>query len=121
MKKEFIPYEEALELKELGFDESCFEHYLKNGDLKRMGGYVNYSMGFIQCIAPLYQQVFRWFREEHGLWSEITKEGTAKHNILYSIWDYNGLKSFMFESKEESYEKAELACLRKLIEIVKKK
>ena len=28
MNKEFIPYEQALALKELGFDEPCFGHYL---------------------------------------------------------------------------------------------
>ena len=27
MKTEFIPYEQALELKELGFDEPCFGRY----------------------------------------------------------------------------------------------
>ena len=28
MDKEFFPYEEALALKELGFDEPCFGYYL---------------------------------------------------------------------------------------------
>jgi len=27
MDKEFIPYEQALELKELGFDEKCMKYY----------------------------------------------------------------------------------------------
>ena len=27
MKKEFIPYEEALALKKLGFDEKCYGYY----------------------------------------------------------------------------------------------
>ena len=27
MKKEFVPYEQALELKQLGFDEKCFAKY----------------------------------------------------------------------------------------------
>ena len=30
MKKEFVPYEPALALKELGFDEPCFGKYLSN-------------------------------------------------------------------------------------------
>ncbi len=34
MNKEFIPYEQALELKELGFDEPCFGCY----DEKRVFG-----------------------------------------------------------------------------------
>jgi hypothetical protein len=31
MNKEFIPYEQALDLKELGFDEPCFGWYSKDG------------------------------------------------------------------------------------------
>ena len=31
MNKEFIPYEQALELKELGFDEKCLARYFKDG------------------------------------------------------------------------------------------
>ena len=34
MTKEFVPYNEALELKELGFDESCFAVIHKGGCLK---------------------------------------------------------------------------------------
>ena len=35
MNKEFIPYEQALALKELGFDEPCFGYYnIKDNDLK---------------------------------------------------------------------------------------
>jgi hypothetical protein len=33
MEKEFIPYNLALELKDLGFDEPCFGYYEPNGDL----------------------------------------------------------------------------------------
>ena len=29
MDKEFVPYEQSLQLKELGFDEPCFGFYLK--------------------------------------------------------------------------------------------
>ena len=31
MNKEFIPYDQALALKELGFDEPCFGYYNYNG------------------------------------------------------------------------------------------
>ena len=47
MKEQFVPYEQALKLKELGFDEECFT-YFKNGiiDLDDEGIleiYKNYS------------------------------------------------------------------------------
>ena len=31
MMKEFVPYNEALELRKLGFDEPCFGYYEPNG------------------------------------------------------------------------------------------
>ena len=33
MEKEFVSYEQALALKELGFDEPCFGYYEPNGEL----------------------------------------------------------------------------------------
>ena len=31
MKKEFVPYEQSLALKELGFDEPCLTYYFSDG------------------------------------------------------------------------------------------
>ncbi len=61
---EFIPYEQSLELKELGFDEPCLDGYGIHGDLwmKRLS---KQSEVDGTCLAPLYQQAFRWFREKH--------------------------------------------------------
>lgn len=107
MKKEFIPYEQALELKELGFNEECFT-YNDNSKLLRAG--------------ILYQQAFRWFREKY--------DGIAL--IQTHSYGYNGeeFKRSYHPYVEvggkgynlgflPTYEAAELACLKKLIEIVK--
>ena len=66
MEKEFIPNEQALELKELGFDEpfNPFDtFYYRNGDLceanKDAVEYFN-SFNDEVILAPLYQQAFRW-------------------------------------------------------------
>jgi hypothetical protein len=64
---------------------------------------------------PLYQQAFRWFREVYDMAHEITYAGAkGRYNAFTDDWVYdsNG------ELKKFSYEEAELACLRKLIEIV---
>lgn len=111
MKNEFIPYEEALALKELGFDEECFGCYTKDKELsldysdnKGEGHYFQY------CSAPLYQQAFRWFREKCELDFYIKKES---HPVYFSyVW--NGI--IWEQVGEGTYEEAELACLRKLIE-----
>jgi hypothetical protein len=111
MSKEFIPYEEVLALKELGFDEDCLKEVL----------YVNDKFG--DFYAPLYQQAFRWFREECNLLHiiNIDLSDNLKDKVyVYSIEDHLG--SIVDRSEEfKTYEEAELACLKKLIEIVKNK
>ena len=115
MNKEFTPYEQALTLKELGFDEPCFGAFIgkefKFFDFSNdLNGYVNDKNLIIG--APLYQQAFRWFREKYG--------------YLPNIHDFNGnFKATLsgncnwLGSWTKTYEEAELACLIKLIEIVK--
>ena len=68
MNKEFIPYEQALKLKELGFDEPCMAYYeLNNKEVQVVGVNQRYNDPSLLTItdfcAPLYQQAFRWFRE----------------------------------------------------------
>jgi hypothetical protein len=124
MEKEFIPYEQSLALKELGFDEPCFMQWtyapelifcIGNwGNTKFKTNKESYSDSAGDCIsAPLYQQAFRWFREKYG--------------YLPNIHDFNGnFKATLsgncnwLGSWTKTYEEAELACLIKLIEIVKK-
>jgi hypothetical protein len=124
MNKEFVPYQQALDLKELGFDEPCFGYYVsvevpnpflvitKISDTQ--GGYFTF--------APLYQQAFRWFREKYNL------EGIPQHaedRLWYkfhiSTYLEYGKKNIYAGFEYPTYEKAEYACLNKLIEIVKNK
>lgn len=129
MNKEFIPYEEALALKELGFDEECLFRYTAQEDLTNKGCYDNsspsdamltaYEIHESHILAPLYQQAFRWFREEHNLHSLIMPKITPSNTIVYYL--YEGKVKNNWENCFETYEEAELECLRKLIEIVKTK
>lgn len=111
MNKEFVKYEQALALKELGFDEPCLGYYDEGGNL--------YTEMVEVLKAPLYQQAFRFFRE--------------KHNLVFNFISYNIVKPGEYhwsitwndEAKAggivKTYEEAELECLIKLIEIVKTK
>ena len=54
MEKEFVTYNLALELKELGFDEPCFGY--RDG----CGYLMIKSIPHCVISAPLYQQAFRW-------------------------------------------------------------
>jgi len=118
MKNEFIPYEQALALKELGFDEQCFSFYDANGELYESEGYYRYSDNVhkYEVIAPLYQQAFRWFREKYNLkcWVEEHTEDTFIYEIRpHKLSDYKEGEIYVYKT----YEETELACLKKLIKI----
>jgi len=74
MTKEFIPYDCALALKELGFDEPCFAKYEKDGLFQlfhtiEVAAYLTINSNGVNGIvcAPLYQQAFRWCFEKRGI------------------------------------------------------
>ena len=117
MEKEFVPYELALKLKELGFDEPCFGMYCK-GRFHRLypNSYKDVPEDFYREVdAPTFSQAFRWFREKHNLHSYI--EGSYPWFRFYINSEDN-----MWEGhKHLKFEEAELACLTKLIEIVESK
>ena len=124
MEKEFIPYEQALALKELGFDESCFAIYDKK-ILKSLGAMQRKNSTYPDIItAPLYQQAFRWFREKYDL---IVCNDYGNNEYFYWIISKDEKMFFNNEDEEgnvttyKTYEEAELECLKKLIEIVKEK
>jgi hypothetical protein len=109
MKNEFIPYEQALALKGLGFDELCFGWYNERQTLLWFTqDNFWHDMDEAECIVPLYQQAFRWFREKCGL----------RHFIEYDNGYYNAvIQPILVYSHCDTYEEAELACLKKLIEL----
>jgi len=129
LKKEFVEYTKALELKQLGFDEPCFGHYQQEWhddgmtELEpslQMVISKQHQHAYQICTAPLYQQAFRWFREKYNLDSHIKKDWTD--GVFYG---YEAIieceDGFIDVGTYNTYEEAELACLNKLIEIVKEK
>ena len=124
MNKEFIPYEQALELKALGFNEPCFKVYDTMGYVQDEQTML--KMGLDYCLAPLYQQAFRWFSEKYGLYQVVGIDSspiTCYYTItkLMTINEHIGLGVQAEQFNIISYEGAELECLIKLIQIVKTK
>jgi hypothetical protein len=116
--KDFIEYPEALELKQLGFNEPCLGSYYHAGkklDIPAGFKYINH--GEYTVLAPTYSQAFRWFREKHNLKSCIMFRTSMVDNEEYYDWLIKGQEVVYRHFK--TYEEAELACLKKLIEIVK--
>lgn len=117
MNKEFIPFYQAIELKDLGFDETCFRYYTKHGYLD---DYTPIGLSaYFGCHAPLYQQAFRWFddnTEYRGFIVPSIKEG--HYDWFIRIGDDEEIEC---EEYYISRQKAEHACLLKLIELAKQK
>ena len=131
MEKEFVPYEQALALKELGFEspypiggyQGGKVFYYEKGELYYDGKPMYSSDAHSgQLLAPLYQQAFRWFREKYGLEHKILRDS---YGCRYQITKVTPTSLEDIDCKGQypntSYEEAELECLKKLIEIVKNK
>lgn len=137
MEKELVTFEQALALKELGFDDECiFVNLIENGKFAGIYTPTDYNdfpeQREIEINVPLKQQVFRWFREKYNY--DISVRGASfRANWVIGVpllinndskdgyplvisWDYktsDGMKVL-------TYEEAENACIDKLIQIAKK-
>ena len=116
IEKEFCTYEEALVLKELGFNEPCFGYWKsKNWLIQEKTRTDGYTHADQECSAPLYQQAFRWFRENCDLHAVIMPKTTPSNTTVYYV--YKGKFEEDWNNCFETYEEAELACLRRLIKL----
>ena len=130
MEKEFVPYELAVKLKALGFDEPCFGLYAPPSKTVFLHHY-GLLRAKEQVLAPLYQQAFRWFRDEYKIngevnylpniekYGSITSDMNIKPKDLSKNENFKrGLKVTNAYVKYDTHKEAELACLRKLIDLV---
>ena len=135
MYQEFIPYKQALELKELGFDEKCYGHYDSVGFLNTIEDYARLSANILDmiskeynsisymkeiCSAPLYQQAFRWFEYKGYRNYVASNQFGGKVNYWFAITPPEEL-TYSDTKGRTTKEEAELACLKQLIKITKNK
>ena len=130
MKKEFVPYNLALELKELGFDEPCLAFYDGKGNDQIYFNSIRNGSGDYEPFkknerlkwfgAPTSSQAFRWFRNQFGLYAWVKME--YGYDGFIPTYVIRGVRQDDIPGGPfNTYEEAELACLRKLIQIVKNK
>jgi hypothetical protein len=112
----FVPYQIALDMKSIGFDEPCFGYY-ENGDLTY--GQLNEIGKRRYLQTPTYSQAFRWFRDTHKLHATITS--ISQESWQWHIQEPGQKLGELYNEDYYYYEEAELECLKKLIEIVKNK
>jgi hypothetical protein len=128
VKGEFVSYELALKLKQLGFDEPCFGYYytLNGKDWKFADKHEYHEIddqlvigSKFTLLAPTFQQAFRWFREEHDLHYQLVPFFSDKES--HAVDYYLAIAQHRPPIQVKTFEEAELACLDKLIEILETK
>ncbi len=132
MEKHFATYNQALALKDLGFDEPCLAAYIDK-TLKGCGAillnvdgfYINHNNETDYVVAtPLKSQVFKWFRDEYKLIAYIEQYAEWNFEIFRideNIAEVQDDVCFDYNFKGGTYEEAESACIDKLISIIKEK
>lgn len=121
MNKYFVTFEQALALKELGFDEPCLAlfHWDEMFVIQQTSTHEQYYGQ--ACSAPLYSQVFEWFRNNHLLEATINRSWSmhsSYHYVIINNMDYDN--AIQQEStSNRTYQQAKSACLDELIKIVK--
>jgi hypothetical protein len=116
--KDIVPIQQERDLKELGFNFENEHCYLKQ------------KLGLFQVEEPynsfdliLFSQAFRFIREKYKILHTINidlSNNLKDHVYVYTLEDHLG--SIVDRSEEyNTYEEAELACLKQLIEICKNK
>ena len=130
MINEFVPYEESLILKDMGYDKpmsfgrwyACTKAHpteLEIGLTKDTNAKFIAANAERLCIAPLYQQAFKFFREKYGLASyrlQTNKYGKSYYSIK-KIETEDTIKGY--SGFNDTYAEAELTCLRTLFELTK--
>jgi len=133
MEKEFVPYEIALALKELGLKVKTPYWYNPNGVLLQKSfecdedttavtikDIIEYWDDVIKdrIDVPTYSQAFRWFREKYGL-SKTIDDFYSDGKLRF---DYSIRKIGSQEDNPKgifvSYEDAQQACLEEMIQII---
>ena len=124
MKKQYVPYPIAIEMKALGFDEECYAYYDKDGeayefeyyDIDRTNSTLQSDYGGDKdCTAPLWQQVLEWL-DSKGIFIDIIYHKSEKFAAFVMNWCdisiTDALSFELYKSRNEAQEAAILEALK---------
>ena len=122
IEKDFVPYEESFELDKLEFGEDCFAWYVSETYGMEIGRVIKDDLINDAVLAPTYSQAFRFFRNKHNINAQIAfcEYSVSSENSWKFTFD-NPTNVLIWNGKFNTYEEAELECLKVLIEMVKTK
>ena len=117
-KEQFVSYEIALAMKELGFDEECLGYYRNDSKSLFIGEDSRVQKDSIQ--SPLLQQCIDWFREKHNLHIAIKTEYNG--TFIITIYNMNRpQKANQSFYQYNTYQEAREQAILKAIELCKNK
>lgn len=130
--EDFVSYEQATTLKELGFDWECYSLYNENGKLSPNLeewcdiAFLNYNYHDVLLSAPTLAQAQKWLREVKELDVDITlfrkidaRDASAKIKRYYNCEIAYSEDSEDLHEDFESYEQALSAGIDKALELLK--
>ena len=72
LESQFVPYKYSKELADIGFNEFCLATFNDKEEIEVVSRLAMNIKGFPIC-APLWQQIFEWFLENHKIEVQILK------------------------------------------------
>jgi len=139
MSREFVPYEIAMELKALGFNEPCFGMYfsalkrdtdepikcLSISDVKEQDCYSGQ-----ECSAPIWQQAFRFLRKKYefmhaveDIMVQVASSPKKGYRFRWTVWKILDIYQNLWVDETIlgclTVEDANLAAMKKMIELAK--
>ncbi|MDO4728397.1 MAG: hypothetical protein Q4B43_05250 [Bacteroidota bacterium] len=128
LKDIFVPYEIAVKLKEIGFDEPCIAGYTNTGnnllfESNELTRYVfeehlvikDFNSGKRLVSAPTWEQVLKWFRDKNYSYNIYKASDLTYFSEVYKNDNqYLGGTDFL-----KSYEQTQEQLILKLIEVYK--
>lgn len=125
MEQNFIPWEQAQEMRDLGFKEPCMatidqtQYVHLKGTRQPPRG----SMVYDPVDCPTWIEAFEWFEKTYGMYlsKHITCTTNEVLDIRYFVQSINGTREVKFHRLYEEFDshKSKVICLQKLITIVK--
>ena len=127
MKEQFVTYEIAKKLKELGFNEPTFATFcpINEGEIKE-GSLLPFKGMFLPTgnsiiLAPLWQQAIDWLREKHKIGIQISPFPVYKDKYGIKVERKASLSGWEIPMESPySYEQAREVAILKALELITK-